>query len=128
MIAGTIIFYLLSTGFRFLAHDLLFRRLVRGLGIGGATAVVFAVSGIIHDAVISIPARGGHGLPTLYFLLQLVGVLAERRDSLKWVSRDRIVGWLYVFAFTVLPMPLLFHGPFIRNIIVPFLRVIGGLS
>jgi alginate O-acetyltransferase complex protein AlgI len=117
-----------NTGFRFLAHDLLFRRLVRGLGIGGATAVVFFVSGIIHDAVISIPARGGYGLPTVYFLLQLVGVLAERSDPLKWVGRAPIFGWLYVFAFTVLPMPLLFHGPFIHNVVVPFLRVIGGLS
>ncbi len=116
-----------NTGFRFLAHDLLFMPLLRPLGVAAATAVVFLVSGIIHDAVISIPARGGYGLPTLYFLIQLGGLLLERTPALRpWIRRATF-GRLYAIAFVVLPLPLLFHAAFVHNVIVPFLHAIGGL-
>ena len=56
-----------NLGFRQLAHELIFRPLYRSLGPDTAGFLVFAVSGLIHDLVISVPARGGYGLPTMYF-------------------------------------------------------------
>jgi hypothetical protein len=66
-----------NLGFRQLAHELIFRPLHRTLGAGAAAFLVFAVSGLIHDLVISLPARGGYGLPTTYFLLQGTGMTIE---------------------------------------------------
>lgn len=118
-----------NTGFRTLAHDWVFTPLVRrGWSASSATGVVFAASGVVHDLVISIPARGGYGLPTLYFLIQLAALLLERTATMKRLERRGAIGRLYAIAFTLLPAPLLFHGPFVRNVILPFLQAIGGLS
>ena len=70
-----------NLGFRQLAHDLIFRPLHKRIGVGAASLLVFVVSGLIHDLVISLPARGGYGLPTGYFVLQGVGVSLERSGS-----------------------------------------------
>jgi hypothetical protein len=53
-----------NLGFRQLAHELIFRPLYRRLGAYTAGFLVFAVSGLTHDLVISLPARGGYGLPS----------------------------------------------------------------
>jgi alginate O-acetyltransferase complex protein AlgI len=119
-----------NMGFRALAHDLVFAPLVaQGWSAAAATAIVFAISGVVHDAVISIPARGGYGLPTLYFLLQLAGLLIERTAPLRRLTRrHRWLGRAYAIIFTLAPAPLLFHGPFVANVILPFLYAIGGRS
>ena len=67
-----------NLGFRQLAHDLIFRPLHRRIGVAAAGLLVFVASGLIHDLVISLPARGGYGLPTGYFILQGLGVTLER--------------------------------------------------
>jgi alginate O-acetyltransferase complex protein AlgI len=118
-----------NRGFSTPARELIFAPLVRrGFSATTATAIVFAVSGIVHDAVISIPARGGYGLPTVYFLIQLAGVLFERTRALRsLVRRHPWIGRAYAIVFTLAPAPLLFHGPFVHNVNVPFLHAIGGL-
>ena len=117
-----------NSGFRDLAHALVFSPAARVLGATGATAVVFLVSGVVHDVVISVAARGGYGRPTLYFLLQLAGLLLERTRPLRRAFRRPLVGRLFAILFVVAPLPLLFHGPFVRGVIIPFLHAIGGLS
>lgn len=67
-----------NRGFRQLSHQFIFQPLRTRLGVPGATFVVFIFSGLIHDLVISFPAGGGYGLPTLYFSIQGAGVLIER--------------------------------------------------
>jgi hypothetical protein len=68
-------------------------------------------------------------LPTLYFLLQLAGVLIERTaGARRLVRRYPVLGRAYALALPLVPAPLLlFHGPFVRNVFAPFLHAIGGL-
>ena len=74
-----------------------------------------------------LPARGGFGLPTAYFVLQGLGVLAERSDWGRRVGLGRgLRGWLFTVVFTGAPVFWLFHPVFINNIILPMLRAIGA--
>jgi hypothetical protein len=117
-----------NLGFRQLSHDLIFHPLHRSLGAGGAGFVVFVVSGLIHDFVISFPARGGYGLPTLYFLLQGMGVPVERSSVGRHLSlRQGVRGWLFMALITAAPAFWLFHPPFVRRVILPFMRAIHAL-
>jgi len=117
-----------NLAFRDLAHAYVFRPLIGRLGISGTTMAVFLVSGIVHDAVISIPARGGFGLPTLYFAIQGVGVLFERSRLGKRVgTRKGMIGRLFCAAITLGPIFLLFHRPFVGQVIVPMFVAIGSL-
>jgi alginate O-acetyltransferase complex protein AlgI len=111
-----------NTAFNALAYGLVFRKLARPCGAAWATLAVFLVSGMVHDAVISLPARGGYGLPTGYFLLQGVGVLFERSETGRAVGlgngwRGRAFAWL----MAAVPAFWLFHPPFILNVIIPML-------
>jgi hypothetical protein len=116
-----------NTAFNALAHQLAFRPLARRWGVVTATMGVFLISGLVHEAVISLPARGGFGLPTAYFVLQGLGVLAERSA---WGRRIRLGhglrGWFFVMGFTAGPVFWLFHPVFINNVILPMLNAFGA--
>jgi alginate O-acetyltransferase complex protein AlgI len=115
-----------NTAFNTLAHTFAFRPLTRRWGIGAATMGVFLISGFVHEAVISLPARGGYGLPTGYFLLQGCGVLLERSVIGRRLGLGRgVPGWLFTFAFTAIPVFWLFHPPFVLNVILPMLNALG---
>ena len=117
-----------NRAFRDVAHRYLFRPLLRPLGAAGATLAAFLFSGVVHDIVISLPAGGGYGLPTLYFVLQGLGLLIERSKAGQRLGLRRgLRGRLFCAAVTIGPLGLLFHPPFVRGIIVPMLRAIGAL-
>ena len=117
-----------NLGFRQFAHDLIFRPAHRSLGSGGAAFLVFVVSGLIHDFVISVPSRGGYGLPTAYFLMQGIGVTFERSRMGKNLGIGHgMRGWLFMAVTTAAPAFLLFHPPFVRNVILPFMIAIHAL-
>jgi len=117
-----------NLGFRQLAHDLIFRPLHKQIGIAGASLLVFVVSGFIHDLVISLPAHGGYGLPTGYFLLQGFGVSLERSGIGRRLGLQQgFSGWLCMFVFTVGPAFWLFHPAFVSRVILPFMKAIGAL-
>jgi len=116
-----------NLGFRQLGHDLIFQPLHGRIGPGGAGFLVFVASGLIHDFVISYPAHGGYGLPSAYFVLQGVGVSFERsRVGKRLGLRRGVRGWLYTALFTAGPAFWLFHPPFVRNVVLPFMRAIGA--
>jgi alginate O-acetyltransferase complex protein AlgI len=116
-----------NTAFNKLAARFLFRPLHHGVGVLMATMLVFLSSGLVHDLVISVPARGGYGLPTLYFLLQGAGILFERTAMARRCGLARgFRGWLFTFIVTAGPAFWLFHPAFIRNVILPFLKCIGA--
>ena len=117
-----------NLGFRQLSHDLIFRPLHRSLGAGNAGFLVFVMSGVVHDLVISVPARAGYGLPTLYFLIQGAGVALERSHLGKHLGLGGGVrGWIFTAVITVAPVFWLFHPPFVRNVILPFMEAIHAL-
>ena len=118
-----------NMAFRDLTHRFLFRPLTRRMGATNAMMIGFLASGIVHDVVISGPAGGGWGLPTCYFIVQSVGVLLERTRWGNQVGLDNgFIGRIWSFAVIGLPCPLLFHRPFVCNVIVPFLNFIGATS
>lgn len=117
-----------NSGFRDLVFGLWFARLRARYGARQATMTLFLFSGLVHDLVISLPARGGYGLPTAYFLLQGVGLLAEHARGLplaRW--RGRWQGRLWTWLIVAGPAFWLFHPPFVRRVILPFLHVIHAL-
>ncbi|HLY98926.1 MAG TPA: MBOAT family protein [Candidatus Angelobacter sp.] len=117
-----------NTGFHQLAHDLVFRPLRRKTGVAAAGSLVFLVSGLLHDLVISLPARGGYGLPTLYFALQGAGVALERsRLGRQLGLRAGFRGWLWMAVVTAAPAFWLFHRPFVCRVILPFMEAIHAL-
>jgi hypothetical protein len=115
-----------NSAFNRLMQDLVFRPL-RGMGVATATMLVFLVSGLVHELVISVPARGGYGLPTIYFLVQGGGLLFERsRAGRRLGLRGGLTGWLFTMAITAGPAFILFHPVFIRRVILPFLHVLNA--
>jgi len=118
-----------NRAFRDVAHRFLFRPLMRPLGTAGATLATFYFSGVVHDIVISLPAGRGFGLPTLYFLLQGLGLLAQHsRVGARLSLRHGWRGRLFCAVVTIGPLGLLFHPPFVREIILPMLRALGALG
>jgi hypothetical protein len=117
-----------NLGFRELSYELIFRPLYRNIGTDLAGVLVFVVSGLIHDLVISVPAHGGYGLPTLYFLLQGAGTTFERSQSGKRFGLGRgIRGWCFMVLCLTLPIFGLFHPWFALRVILPFMRAIHAI-
>jgi hypothetical protein len=117
-----------NTAFRDLTHRFLFRPLAARLGPRAAVAVGFLFSGVVHDLVISVPAGGGFGGPTVFFAIQGAAVLAERSRLGRRLGLGS--GWpgrLFTALVLVGPAPLLFHPPFVERVVVPFLGVIGAV-
>jgi Membrane bound O-acyl transferase family len=118
-----------NTAFRDLTHRFLFRPLAAQWGARPAMAVGFLVSGLVHDLVISVPARGGFGGPTIFFVLQGSAIIAERSSVGRRVGLGRgRRGWLFTMLVLGLPLAWLFHPPFVLAIMVPFLNVLLGLA
>ncbi len=116
-----------NLGFRQLSHALVFRPLQKRFGAAPATLGAFLASGLIHELVISVPARAGYGFPTAYFLAQGFGVLAERSETGKRLGLGRgIRGLLWTALIAAGPVFFLFHPWFVMRVMVPFLHAIGG--
>lgn len=110
------------------ARRFLFRPTVRRLGAAGAGAFVFLISGLVHEVVISLPARGGWGGPTLYFLLQGAGMAVEKGAMGRRLGLGAgLRGWLWMALCTAGPLPLLFHAPFVHRVIVPLFTDLNHL-
>jgi alginate O-acetyltransferase complex protein AlgI len=117
-----------NAAFNDLALRLVFRPVARRSGIVPATWLAFAVSGLIHELVISFPAGAGFGLPTVYFLIQALGISVERSALGNWLKLNRgFSGWLFTMLVVAAPAYWLFHPPFVRRVILPFMEAIGAL-
>jgi membrane bound O-acyltransferase family protein len=114
-----------NTAFHELATRFTFRPLRPVVGVTGATLLVFLVSGLIHELVISVPARGGYGLPTGYFLIQGAAVAGERTQLAQHLGLGHgWRGWLFTAVVVAGPAFWLFPPPFVHNVVLPLLAVI----
>lgn len=117
-----------NRGFHTLAHRFVYRPLRARWGRTGAMLAVFGVSGLVHDLVISLPAGGGFGLPTAYFLLQGAALWTERSAMGHRLGLG--AGWRgrwFAASAIVLPVGWLFPPDFVHNVILPILDVIGAI-
>jgi hypothetical protein len=117
-----------NSGFRDIVFGLMFIRLAKRFGTATAAFATFVISGLIHELVITFPARVGYGLPTLYFALQGAALLLERSDLGRKLGLTS--GWRgHIFALAVVTLPIfaLFPPPFVVRVMVPFLQIIRAL-
>ena len=112
-----------NRAFHEFVRDQVCRPLRDHIGSNTALAAGFLYSGLVHELVLSLPARGGYGMPTAYFGLQGLGVWCQRRFDL---LKRPVVGWLWTLGMVLLPLPLVFHEPFRREVVLPFLAAIGA--
>lgn len=118
-----------NLAFRDYASPFLFVPLMRKTNSAVAVIAGYTFSGLVHEIAISVPARGGYGLPTLYFATQGAAMLIERasaKGGLKITSGLR--GWCWTAVVTVPAAYLLFHPPFIRAIVLPVVDFVSWLS
>jgi hypothetical protein len=117
-----------NTAFRDLAHRFLFRPFTARLGPRSGLFAGFIFSGAVHDLVISVPANGGYGGPTVFFAIQGAAIIFERSAFGRRIGLGR--GWsgrAFTFLVLVTPVFFLFHRPFVVRVIVPFMHSIGAL-
>jgi hypothetical protein len=117
-----------NTAFRDLTYRFLFRPFSGWFGPRWGIVAGFLFSGVIHDFVISVPARGGYGGPTIFFAVQGAAMVIERSAFGRQLGLgSRWSGRLFAAAVLLLPAGLLFHRPFVVGIIVPFMRFLGAI-
>jgi len=117
-----------NLGFRQLAHELIFRPAQKHIGASLAGLLVFVLSGLIHDLVISLPARGGYGLPTAYFIVQGLGVLVERSALVRPTGlQKKLPARIFTLVVTAAPVFWLFHPAFVQRVIIPFMHAAHSL-
>lgn len=90
-------------------------------GNGAGLILAFAFSGLLHELALSLPVKTGYGLPMLYFIIQGIMVLTEKVLTRRFPRflQNKISAHVWVFFWIVLPMPLLFHTAFIKEIVWP---------
>jgi hypothetical protein len=116
-----------NTAFTDLMHETLFKPLNRHVGPQAALLLVFIISGVLHEMVLSLPAHGGYGLPMAYFLLQGFALLFERSTiGRKLGLGSGLRGWCFLALVTGVPAFWLFNPVFIHNVILPMLNAIGA--
>lgn len=112
-----------NLGFTEMTSLAVFRPLRKRLGDRGAAFIAFLFSGLLHELAISVPVQAGFGLPLLYFALHGAATTIERRlDRAGHSLAERPwLGWSWTMAWIVLPLPLLFHRPFLRGCFWPLI-------
>jgi alginate O-acetyltransferase complex protein AlgI len=115
-----------NRGFSDVARREVFRPLAPVLGLRSAHLAVFLFSGLIHELVISVPAGGGYGLPTFYFLLQGTASAWQRAPA----HAACATGWrgrLFTLLVAGAPAFWCFPPVWVERVFVPFLQVLHAL-
>jgi alginate O-acetyltransferase complex protein AlgI len=108
-------------------RSLVFWPLARHWGTRWASFAVFAFSGLVHEMMISAPARGGYGGPMLYFLINGLAVQIETFSPWRKLGhRFPVLSRVWAMTVVLAPLPLLFHVSFQTQVVLPFLAAIGA--
>jgi len=117
-----------NTAFRDLTYRFLFRPLVALVGVRWAGLIGFLFSGLVHELVISVPAQGGYGGPTVFFAVQGLAMLIGRSAAGRRIGLGSgYLGWLFTMIVMLLSALLLFHRPFVLEVVVPFMNVVRAI-
>lgn len=85
--------------------------------------VSYIFSGLLHELAISLPVRSGYGLPFLYFIIQATLILGVEKYIIKSdTGHIKRLVWLLICLFV--PMPILFHQPFIKGVVLPLVDLL----
>ncbi len=118
-----------NLAFRDYASPFLFVPLMRKTNAAVAVLVGYTFSGLVHEIAISVPARGGYGLPTLYFAIQGAAMLIERSAEKRGLGlTSGIRGWCWTAVVTIPGACILFHPAFIRAVVLPVVDFVARLS
>lgn len=100
-----------------------FRPVRRKAGDTAANLAAFLFSGVLHELAISVPVKAGFGLPLLYFAIHAFGTLCERGLQKRgWpLGTACRASRIWTAAWIVLPLPLLFHIPFLKGCVWPLI-------
>ncbi|MDB4353986.1 membrane bound O-acyl transferase family-domain-containing protein [Akkermansiaceae bacterium] len=91
------------------------------IGRDGGVFAVFLISGLLHEAAITLPVMAGFGLPKLYFVGH--GLLAVLERRMGWQ-----LGKILALLAVGLPLPFLFPPAFQREVIERCLGVIDYVN
>lgn len=117
-----------NLAFRDVAFGHLFRPFARRIGAAEATMLVFIVSGLVHEAVISFPVGAGWRGPTAYFTVQGAGLLFERSGFGQSLGLGKgFRGRFFCGLLTAGPAALLFHETFVRCAILPTIAALRAI-
>lgn len=105
-----------------------YRPLKGWLGQRQAMIASFWLSGLLHEVAISVPVKAGYGLPLCYFALHALCMYAEEEMTfVKRIIAHNIFSHVWVFSWLLLPLPLLFHEAFVRQVIEPLSQLLLAL-
>jgi hypothetical protein len=108
-----------------MAREVVFFPLARRAGARVALFAVFLYSGVYHEFV-SFMARSGYGGPTLYFLVQYLGVAIENsRPGRRLLRGHPWLGRAWTLAVVVLPVDLFLHPGLVDGYLLPMLAEAG---
>jgi hypothetical protein len=100
---------------------IVYRPLARRAGIHAALAASFALSGVLHEVAVSLPVRAGFGGPFAYFALHGALVMLERSALSSALRAHPMLARVWTALWLLVPLPLLFHRPFLAGVVWPLL-------
>jgi len=91
--------------------------------IGNTTAVLlsFLLSGLLHEVAITLPVNAGFGMPTVYFFIQGLAVVAEKKMEKQNLIflKNKLTAKLWLLFWLIAPVHFLFPNFFIEQIVWP---------
>jgi Membrane bound O-acyl transferase family len=109
-------------------REVLFFPLARRAGARVALFAVFLYSGFYHE-VISVLCRSGYGRPTLYFLVQYLGVALENTRTARRMLRGHPwLGRAWTAAVVIAPVGLLIPPALVDGYLMPLLIKAGAIG
>jgi hypothetical protein len=101
-----------------------FRPLNRLIGKRAAGMTAFLFSELLHELAISVPVKTGYGLPMAYFALHALALQIEIQleQAGMPISTWSWCGRLWTALWVLVPLPILFHRPFLEGVVFPIIR------